>query len=82
MTEPRPDPSLQPTEQDVDRAVAAQARLGEVQLRRAEPDEPRCGTCRHFLDGQADLAFCWHPVHRALVDAAWRCVLHVEDTDA
>lgn len=82
VTDLHPDASLQPTEADVDVAVAAQSRLGETALRRAGPDEPACRTCRHFLDARADLAFCWHPVHRALVDAAWRCALHVPDADA
>ncbi len=70
---------LEPVEGDVELAVAAQRRLGEASLRRAQPDEPRCRSCRHFLDPSAAIAYCWHPSHRALVDADWRCVHQVDD---
>lgn len=71
----------EPTEVDVDLAIAAQRRLGETALGPATGDEPACATCRHFLDPSAAVAYCWHPVHRGLVDARWRCDHHAPDTD-
>ncbi len=70
MDEPTPH---DPVEADVDLAVAAQQRLGETLLARSSGDERRCGRCRHFLNPGHDLAFCWHPEQRSLVDAAWVC---------
>lgn len=72
---------LEPTEEDVDLAVAAQTLLGTIGLRRASGDEPTCASCRHRLDPDADVAYCWHPQLRTLVDHAWRCDHHDPDTD-
>lgn len=72
---------LEPTEDDVDLAVASQTLLGTIGLRRAADDEPSCASCRHRIDPEADLAYCWHPDVRALVDAAWRCEHHDPDAD-
>ena len=71
----------EPTEEDIDLAVTAQTLLGTMGLRRAVDDEPTCGSCRHRLDPDADLAYCWHPQLRTLVDRAWRCGDHVPDDD-
>lgn len=78
------DPSTQapePVEADVERAVVAQRRLGETALRRAADGDDRCRACRHYLDAAADLAFCWHPAQRCLVDADWVCASFSADPD-
>lgn len=72
---------MEPTEEDVDLAVAAQMRLGDLGLRRAEDGEPACASCRHLLDPAAHLSYCWHPQLRSLVDRAWRCDHHHPATD-
>jgi hypothetical protein len=64
---------LDPEERDVDLAVAAQQRLGETHLTRSDDPDRRCGGCRHYLNPGHDLAYCWHPDQRSLVDAAWVC---------
>jgi hypothetical protein len=68
-----------PDEQDVDLALAAQQRLGETLLQRSEDLDRSCGRCRHFLNPGHDLAYCWHPSQRSLVDAGWVCRAFVED---
>jgi hypothetical protein len=73
--------TLGPTEVDVDLAIAQQRRLGDTGLRRAEAGEDACGRCRHFLDPDGAVSYCWHPDHRTLVDAAWRCDAFAPDTD-
>jgi hypothetical protein len=67
------DAPLEPDDRDVDLAVAAQQRLGETHLARSSDPDRRCGTCRHYLNPGDDLAYCWHPDQRSLVDAAWVC---------
>ncbi|MEX1164907.1 MAG: hypothetical protein WEB03_15155 [Nitriliruptor sp.] len=68
------DPTPQdPVEADVDLAVAAQQRLGETLLARSDEPTRRCGLCRHYLNPGHDLALCWHPDQRCLVDADWVC---------
>jgi hypothetical protein len=62
-----------PEERDVELAVAAQQRLGDTQLTRSQDPDRACGRCRHFLNPGHDLAYCWHPTQRSLVDAAWVC---------
>ena len=62
-----------PEEADVELAVAAQLRLGETLLARSDDPARACGRCRFFLNPGHDLAFCWHPEQRSLVDAAWTC---------
>ncbi|MEX1177319.1 MAG: hypothetical protein WEB09_02550 [Nitriliruptor sp.] len=64
---------LDPTEDDVELAVAAQRRLGRTCLTRSEDPERSCGACRHYLTPGHELAYCWHPEQRALVDAGWIC---------
>jgi hypothetical protein len=68
-----PTAPLDPDERDVDLAVAAQRRLGETGLTRSEDPERACGRCRHYLNPGHDLAYCWHPDQRGLVDAGWIC---------
>lgn len=67
------DVPADPVEEDVDRAVAAQQRLGRTALTRSHDPGRACGSCRHYLNPGHDLAYCWHPDQRALVDAAWVC---------
>lgn len=62
-----------PDEQDVARAVAAQRRLGDTELGRSRDPRRACGGCRYYLNPGHDLAYCWHPGQRALVDASWVC---------
>jgi hypothetical protein len=73
--------TLRPTEADIDLAITQQRRLGDTALRRAEAGEDACGACRHFLDPDSTVSYCWHPDHRTLVDAAWRCAAFAPDTD-
>jgi hypothetical protein len=73
--------TLRPTEDDIELAIVQQRRLGDTGLRRAEDDEDACGRCRHFLDPDSALSYCWHPEHRTLVDAGWRCDAFAPDTD-
>jgi hypothetical protein len=74
-----PDTPLDPDDRDVDLAVAAQQRLGETGLGRSQDDHRRCGTCRHNLEPDDQLSYCWHPQQRSLVDAAWVCRWHDPD---
>lgn len=76
-----PSPTVEPSEHDVDLAVTEQQRLGETGLRRSVADDTSCGSCRHYLDADAPIAYCWHPTQRTLVDAAWVCDQHAVDTD-
>lgn len=62
-----------PHESDVALAVQAQQRLGDTRLRRSDDPAEACGRCRHYLNPGDELAYCWHPAHRSLVDAAWVC---------
>lgn len=66
-------------EVDVELAAAAQQRLGDTLLARSDDPDRVCGRCRHFLNPGHDLAYCWHPSQRSLVDAAWVCRAFNED---
>lgn len=68
-----------PAEDDVQLAVAAQQRLGETLLARSDEPSRSCGRCRFFLNPGHQLAYCWHPAQRSLVDAAWVCRDFAED---
>jgi hypothetical protein len=68
-----------PVEDDVQLAVAAQQRLGETSLARSDDPIRSCGRCRFFLNPGHQLAYCWHPAQRSLVDAAWVCRAFAED---
>ena len=77
----RPDPTLGPVEDDVDRAIAAQTRLGATELRVADAGASRCDDCRHYLTPGEPIGFCWHPDQRGLVAAVWVCAAFTVDTD-
>lgn len=68
-----------PDEHDVQLAVAAQQRLGETLLARSQDPTRVCARCRYFLNPGHELAYCWHPTQRSLVDAAWVCRAFIED---
>lgn len=68
-----------PEEGDVARAVAAQRRLGDTGLVRSQDPARRCGRCRFYLNPGHELAYCWHPQQRSLVDASWVCRAFSDD---
>jgi hypothetical protein len=76
-----PEAPADPEEQDVVRAVAAQRRLGDTELGRSPDPERACGRCRFYLNPGHDLAYCWHPEQRSLVDAAWVCRAFITEAD-
>jgi hypothetical protein len=73
------DAPADPAERDVELALAAQQRLGDTLLARSDDPARACGRCKHFLNPGHELAYCWHPAQRSLVDATWVCRAFAED---
>jgi hypothetical protein len=79
------DAPFDPTARDEDEAIRLQQLVEAVVLTStatgtdgAGPADgrPACRSCRHYLNPDDPLAYCWHPDLRILVDAAWSCRHH------
>jgi hypothetical protein len=58
---------------DEARFIAAQRLIRLTALRGTPVDGDRCGTCHHYLDPDAPLAFCSHDKLQTLVGLDWWC---------
>ena len=74
MSEPTYDVGApEPTELDEKLSVQL-GHLTEDAILRGRPNgDEHCRNCLYYLDSDKDIAYCWHPKLRLLVDEDWWC---------